>query len=349
MRIVLFLLFAFPLCAAAQPTHFWKIVKENNIWWFRSPEGKNEFISAVTTVQPFQQAISGPGYVASDFAGDNLDGWARRRAEKIPEYGFKAAGAWSNKAIFPYISHTRDLNLLLWTTVPISSPLWEKQVEDAVTKQVNPSDRNLIGYYLDNEINWQFHEQDAEKYFEVTSRLVRKYDPNHAILGVRFNRRPPKSVLVASIGRVDAHSVNVYSDAAMAWKQMFREIYNLTKVPIIVSEFSFYAQDNWSGNTNAKGFGGRRKSQDDRAFAYEFFVTGMEKTSFIIGCEWFQLNDEPPGGRLKDGEDLNVGVVNIEDKPYPIVKTIKRVTEKANEVHSTSDDSMSHPVWWEQN
>jgi hypothetical protein len=328
---------------------YWRLVQTaTGEWWFLSPEGDKEFVTAVTTVQPVQHARKGRGYVSKDFQGD-VGVWAGKTSQRVREAGFKAVGAWSHPSLrsLPY---SRDLNLWVSTKTPIDSVDWEGEVERHVIEQVVAlkTDRNLIGYYFDNEIKWHDPEvaKHAKRYFEVASRLVRKHDPNHLILGVRFNRRPPLDVLRASVGHVDAHSVNCYNDGGFLWRNMFKEMYQIVQRPIVISEFSVYSNDNRTGNTNSYAWWAGVASQHERGEAYKRFVVGAAETGFIVGCDYFQWADEPAGGRVRDGEDINTGVVDVFDEPYkPMVAASRWVGREVNAVHSRSNANQSGIIW----
>jgi hypothetical protein len=302
-----------------QPTqHFWTLSNGTLV----APGGKPNFLFGVTTVNPTQDSRSGPRFVSSDYHGDK-DVWAAKTALRVRQYGFNAAGAWSDDSLYRIMPHTRCLMLLQSTVNPISSPVWEDEVEQIVKQSISPHDANLIGYYTDNELNWRDLEPWADKYFEVTSRLVRKYDPNHLILGVRFNSKPPASVLKASMGRVDLHSVNSYYDNPLRAMELYKWIHEQTGVKLVVSEFSFYARENRSGNLNSLGWGGLCDTQEQRAENFTKFMNALPDC--VVGVEWFQWNDQPPGGRIKDGEDMNFGVVDINDVPYePLIDAVRR-------------------------
>ena len=186
----------------------------------------------------------------------------------------------------------------------------------------------------------------ADKYFEVTNRLIKKYDPNHLILGVRFNKRPPIDVLEASVGKIDVYSVNQYSNTPQAYKNMLKEIWEISDRPIIISEFSFFSQDGLSGNKNIDWPSeGRVANREQRAEYYYQFVGGMAGTSFMIGCDWFQWNDEPPSGRA-DGEDLNCGIVSIYDQPYTeMIEKVKKCSQELNRIHISSNSMQNSKTW----
>ena len=324
---------------------FWQIVKQNNIWWFRSPEGHLEFVTSVQGVLPYQYGIQKPDFVSSDYHGD-LNLWAEVTAGRAKNYGFKAIGPWNDSSIDAYMPYFRDLNILKCTNLSIDSPDWEKSIKDAIREQIEPlkNDKNLIGYFTDNEINWTQNAPYAEKYFSITSKLIKRFDPNHLILGVRFNKRAPLSVLYASKGKVDAHSLNQYGGA---YKNMIRDLYTICDTPVIISEFSYFCSPNPSGDKNLNwDSGGYVDTLANRARNYREFVNGLSSCSFVIGVGWFRWNDEPPSGREMDGEDLNCGIVDIYDTPYQdMVDAVRSTSGNVNLNHQYSDDNQDAPVW----
>ncbi|MEM6314292.1 MAG: hypothetical protein AAF743_09410, partial [Planctomycetota bacterium] len=263
--------------SVATPTHivgtpgFWRIERdEAGVWWFLSPDGEREFLNTVTTVQPFQlgRRENGPHYVSRDWTGEtsmdgDIDAWATATLDRVLDAGFKGMGAWSHPVFHEHdVPITRDLNIWTWMHGPakrLYHPDFKKIAEQAVEQQVTPlrDNRNLVGYYTDNELDWSdkssgpatyfdgwppcdpnrravmrairqvwadidafnadwftdlgsfddvdkwtalprkhpaaynqlleaFRGQLAADYFQITSDLVRKYDPNHLVLGVRY-------------------------------------------------------------------------------------------------------------------------------------------------------------------
>lgn len=160
----------------------------------------------------------------------------------------------------------------------------------------------------------------SEQYFRVTYNAIKKYDPNHLVLGCRFAYKPPDEVLQACIGYVDVISINCYTnpysnDLELRVRDLQR-IHEITGLPIMITEFSFKAMD--SGLPNTKGAGTPVKTQMERAEYYEEYVKTMIKQPFIIGYHWFQYADQPREGRF-DGENSNFGLVTIWDEPWEIL------------------------------
>lgn len=428
--------------AATQPTYklirgtegYWRIAQDSaGVWWFVSPDGKQEFLNGVTTVQPFQRGRveTGPHFVSSDWDGGidrtgNLDAWSRQTLQRVTDTGFKALGAWCHPQFHQLdVPMTRDLNIWAWMSGAAKrfySPDWATTAEHAIKVQVDllKDNRNLVGYYIDNELDWgdgvsgphvyfdylppddpnrlevirviqtvwtsieQFnadwnlsikswdelktwqtlppsHNKSysrlfaawlshlAEDYFRTTSTFIRKYDPNHLILGVRFKGYAPIEVVRASKGYTDAQSLNTYVSDARLDYEMFRMMYEESNQPIIIGEYSFHSLDGRSGNRNTVGFSAQVLDQQARADGYHLFTTRLAKVPWIIGADWFQWADEPPSGRSSDGEDVNFGVVDVDDREYDLLAdSIRQTAPMLNPLHASSlEEDAQQDVWRE--
>ena len=340
---------------------FWRVGRdEAGAWWFISPDGEREFLNSVTTVQPrlLGRDRNGPHYVARSYGNENLDLWAADAVRRVRDFGFKGIGAWSEPVLHRFdVPVTRDLNVSTWAhgIGPVFSSAWEASVEQAIRKQVEPlrDNRNLVGYYLDNELAWGRDDEQtyrvARRYFEVTTRLLRKYDPNHLVLGVRFRGEAPRQVVRASAGLTDAQSVNYYPNDAKLDRELFQSLHELSGgQPVIVSEYSFHALDGRSGNRNRFGFPAEVADQKARADGYRKMTTRLARLPYVIGADWFQWMDEPPSGRVRDGEDVNFGVVCVADEPYDLlVNAVRETTPLLNGLHGRSTADSYADVWRE--
>ncbi len=401
---------------------FWRIGRDaGGAWWFVAPDGRREFLNSVTTVQPQLDGRDPDGalFLSKDLdpkLGDDrrLAHWASTTVRRVKDVGFKAIGAWSEPSIHAQdVPASRDLNL--WTWVPwnarrLFSRGWTEAVEESVSRQVDPlrDNRNLVGYYLDNELDWTDagagpgvyfdylpigdpnraevlkiiatlwptidafnaawhtrlgswqdlaalqrlpHEPQASyerlysawlshlagEYFRRTTALVRRHDPNHLILGVRYRGFAPPEVVAASREYTDAQSINYYPADAKLDREMFRAMHELSGQPVIVTEYSFHALDNRSGARNTFGFDAQVPDQQARADGYRLMTTRLARVPFVIGADWFQWMDEPPSGRSRDGEDVNFGVVDIDDVPYePLAAAVRATTPLLNDLHAKS-------------
>ena len=160
---------------------FWRVAKtKQGVWWFVSPKGQVDFLNTVTTVQPEARGRDpmGPDFVSRDFdqrdvSPVSLDRWAHATVQRVQDAGFKGIGAWSNPMLHRCdIPMTQDLNLSSWTRggpeMLYGSPGWSAMIENAIKAQV-PSlrdNQNLVGYYLDNEMNWTDEYSGPRAYFD---------------------------------------------------------------------------------------------------------------------------------------------------------------------------------------
>ncbi|MGB9759213.1 MAG: beta-galactosidase [Thermoproteota archaeon] len=181
-----------------------------------------------------------------------------------------------------------------------------------------------------------FLEVLSRKYFQVVHDAIRKYDKNHLILGCRYAFKPPDEAIKGCIGYTDVISINAYTnpyndDLGKVIKDV-SQIYNITGLPVMITEFSFKAMD--SGLPNTKGAGVPVRTQSERAKYYEEYVKRILSEPFIVGYHWFEYVDEPAQGRF-DGENSNYGLVDINDKPWTIlVEKATSVNLLAEQVHN---------------
>ena len=191
---------------------------------------------------------------------------------------------------------------------------------------------------------WQ--EKLARDYFQTTTDILHKYDPNHLVLGVRFAGFAPKEVCRASRGITDAQSLNYYVPDGQIDPDMFKMINAESGQPIILSEYSFHALDGRSGNRNTFGFQAQVPDQQARAQAYGVMTSNLARVPYVIGADWFQWSDEPPSGRSADGEDVDFGMVDVDDRPYQLLAdAVRQTTPRLNPLHAVSATDAGRDVY----
>ncbi|WP_264875642.1 beta-agarase [Vibrio agarivorans] len=160
-------------------------------------------------------------------------------------------------------------------------------------------------------LNWQF----ANKYFEVVNKAVKVEFPNNLYLGARFADwgRTPETIDAAK-GHADVVSFNIYKDSITSedWQSDVLEQIESLDFPAIIGEFHFGALD--SGNF-ATGIVSAN-SQKERGDKYITYMESVLANDNFVGAHWFQYLDSPVTGRAWDGENYNVGFVNVTDTPY---------------------------------
>lgn len=157
----------------------------------------------------------------------------------------------------------------------------------------------------------------AERYYAVVKRSVRKYDTMHLILGDRYAQYYTLPVAQASAKFVDVASSNMgaeWNDGTLS-RFFLDTLHHATKKPILITEFYMAARENRSGNKNSSTAFPIVDTQAERAVAFGTNVRALAGLPYVVGAHWFQYYDEPTHGR-KDGEDFNMGLVDIHGKPY---------------------------------
>ena len=145
---------------------------------------------------------------------------------------------------------------------------------------------------------------------------LRAADPQALIFSDRLPIYYSQDAVRAMAPYVDVIATNYDLDGPDGWvaHYFFDGLAVLTGKPILVSEFFCAAMENRSGNKNT-GHLLKVRSQTERAMVVEKALQNFARCPYIVGTHWFQYYDEPQGGR-PDGEDYNMGLVNIYDRPY---------------------------------
>jgi hypothetical protein len=161
-----------------------------------------------------------------------------------------------------------------------------------------------------------FYTRIAEQYFRTIKATIKKVAPNQLYLGCRFAWTNPLAIRAAA-KYCDVLSFNLYM-RSISEAPIPADITG----PILIGEFHFGATDRGSFHPGLVPV----KGQKERSRSYEDYVHGVLKDPRFIGCHWFQYYDEPTTGRGFDGENYNVGLVDVADTPYPeMVDAIREV------------------------
>ena len=151
-----------------------------------------------------------------------------------------------------------------------------------------------------------FYTRIAERYFEVCRTEVKRVMPHQLYLGCRFAWHNDRAVRTAA-KYCDVLSFNRY-EYSVAEDHPPEGI----DLPMIIGEFHFGALDRGLFHPGLKA----TKDQNDRAVKYREYLEGALKNPWLVGAHWFEFRDEPLTGRF-DGENFQIGLVDICDTPYP--------------------------------
>jgi hypothetical protein len=169
-------------------------------------------------------------------------------------------------------------------------------------------------------------EKISRHYFKVTADAIRKADPNHMVLGIRWAGSAPEPVLRAN-DVFDVFSINIYRFEPPA--EQIHRIYDLVQKPVMIGEFHFGAAERGLAPSLVMV-----KDQIERGAAYQYYVERAAAQPVVVGTHYFQLCDQPVTGRF-DGENYNLGFVNVTDLPYPeLVRFAKETHRRVHAVHA---------------
>lgn len=152
----------------------------------------------------------------------------------------------------------------------------------------------------------EFYTKTAETYFSTIRRELKRVAPNQLYLGCRFawvNERAAR----AATKFCDVVSYNRY-----AYSVQDTKLPDGIDMPVVIGEFHFGALDRGLFHTGLR----RTESQQDRADKYADYVHSALRNPYIVGTHWFQYLDQATTGR-GDGENYQIGFVDICDRPYP--------------------------------
>jgi len=165
------------------------------------------------------------------------------------------------------------------------------------------------------------------RFITIINSAIKKYDPNHLNLGLRFGGNPPDEIIKASaaIG-FDVFSLNIYSYRINT--KTLEKIDELTGLPIMIGEFHF--------GTPGKGLApglAQTVNQKERGVAYSYYVENAAAHPSVVGTHWFQWLDQPSTGRY-DGENYNIGFLDVTDLPhYGLITEAIKTHEKIFGIH----------------
>ncbi|MCW5941970.1 MAG: hypothetical protein KIS66_07045 [Fimbriimonadaceae bacterium] len=157
----------------------------------------------------------------------------------------------------------------------------------------------------------------AARYYELCRDAIRRADPGALFLGDRYisNFYPEVAEEAGKVADIVSTNLNAnWSDGSFA-PFYLEELHRRARKPLLVTEFYMCAMQNRSGNMNdASGFP-TVSTQRERVEGLKRQLAAMFAKPYLVGAHWFQFYDEPMHGR-SDGENYNMGLVDIVGRPY---------------------------------
>jgi hypothetical protein len=307
------------------------------------------------------------------FGEDWYNKWMDMTFRRMKNWGLNTVANWSDKNLghsqqmaYVYTLDGWGFNPKTMGMPDVYDPNYAAEVDAAAKKQCSPlkNDPFLLGYFVGNEPPWPGREMDLidailngeetpmkealkdylsesdtperrvtfvydtyTRFITTVNSAIKKYDPNHLNLGLRFGGNPPEKIIKASssVG-FDVFSLNIYGYSA--YLDRLDRIDKITGLPIIIGEFHFGTP----GRGLAPGLA-QTISQEERGVAYRYYVENAAAHPSLVGTHWFQWWDQPSTGRF-DGENYNIGFVNVADIPYKeLVEAAKITHYRMKDIH----------------
>lgn len=190
---------------------------------------------------------------------------------------------------------------------------WEFFLTNAVANNTAKVDPDFKAFYA----------TILDSYYSACQAEVQLLTPGKLYLGSRFHKDNP-FIIAAAARHCDVISYNLYRTGLAGFG--FKDV----DVPLLATEFSFGSLDRgmfWPGL-------GPASDQEDRAALLENYVRTALENPNMVGAHWFAYNSEPVTGR-SDGENGQIGLVDVCDTPYPeTIAALRRVGGRLYAVRS---------------
>ena len=161
----------------------------------------------------------------------------------------------------------------------------------------------------------------AEEYFRVIREELKRAAPNKLYFGCRFAWVNDRAVRAAD-KYCDVLSFNLYYYDLSGYR-----LPDGVDKPVIIGEFHFGSLDRGMFHPGLCLV----PDQAGRASAYENYVRSALEHPNIVGTHWFLFGDQATTGRGGDGENYQIGLVDICDTPYS--ETVEAVRRMGREMY----------------
>jgi hypothetical protein len=339
----------------AKATGFFHVEQIDGVWWFIDPHGHLYLSAGVNGAGAGFGSGSAPVTKQADAAPN-------RTTRRLESWGFTTGGQGKPRTVM--LRWNLNRNMMFLGLPDVYGAEFASGIEQAAAQQCTPlrDDPLVIGYFIGNEPPWGGREGEVvdmilkgpesatktrlgeflaqgdtprrrrefvvaafERYLSLMNAAIRKYDPNHLNLGIRFGGNPAADVM--RMGRMfDVCSINVYEyeptkQLERAWRYAGR--------PILIGEFHIGVPENGLGAGLVQAM-----NQTERGIGYRYYVEQGLSLPYALGTHWFQWTDEPVTGRM-DGENYNIGFIDATGRPYPeLVEAAKATHKRLHDVHS---------------
>ena len=317
-----------------------------NDWYFNASTGNTGDISKVVNRLIYQGSCGFVGSYGNEIGTNNSKGgnttFAGNNTMNVFDPAFvewcdTKAQSLAEQKDDPYLlGRTMDNELpidknMLYNYLRLSplDPLYHYSYATAWTWLVNftgkenPTDADITDEMLQIFVGFVY-----DRFYYIGTSAIRKYDPNHMILGSRLLTgfmNQPWVFRFAGL-HLDCLTINWYGrwDIPPADLKFVAENAN---IPFMITEFYTKGMD--SGLDNTRGAGWVVKTQQDRGDFYQCYTLRLLECKNLVGWHWFQYIDNDPDPAViyttKDGVkiwrdqssvDANKGIISNTHEPY---------------------------------
>lgn len=337
--------------------HF-RTEKVNGKWWLVTPEGHLFYSLGINVIKIESDSPNGKSHPTwyestaqtsmtfptwnlqkkfgkTDFQSDYYDFILKR----LDSWGINTIGNWSDGNLTKL---SRKPYVLAAVARPSGLPYLDsgfynsldstfrskmiQAVADAFASQSSltkaKTDPMCIGFFIDNELTFPSDSAYFEPYFEACRAAIKSAAPNKLYLGCRFKGlRNTDALWNAAAKYCDVISSNSYVPTVEVFNRgSYAAAPNNLDKPVLHTEFHFGTMQRgmFSGGLCPVG------DQCARGRNYKRVVEGALNNSLFVGSHWFQYRDQPLVGR-GDGENYQIGFVDVCDRTYPQLTEAARV------------------------
>lgn len=352
----------------ATATGFFHVEQINGKWWFIDPHGHYFLSTGANGTSGRPGGGRGGAATGNTTAAQPVNNAntaadaAKKTAKRLASWGMTTGGEGRVNTVMLRWPNNRESTFL--GLPDVYSADFAANVDKAADTQCTPlkNDPLVLGYFVGNEPPWDTRESEVvdmilagpktatqdklktflaqgdnpkrrkefvitafEKYLDVICKAVKKYDPNHLNIGIRFGG-PPSDEVLATGHVFDVCSINVYEYEPT---KILDKVYRLTSRPILIGEFHIGVPANGLGAGLVQAM-----NQTERGVGYRYYMEQAASLDAFLGAHWFTWKDEPVLGR-GDGENYNIGMVDVTDRPYKeLVNAVKITNKRLFEVHN---------------
>jgi hypothetical protein len=306
--------------------------------------------------------------------GDAADSeWINTAVKRMQAWGLNTVGNWSSPAVArsnkaPFVLSLPGLQLEkgIMGLPDIYNPQYAKDIDRTIGIMAQQFRDNpwLLGYFVGNEQPWPGQEitlcdrilagadlpikkalqewqashgdtPDSKrafvydtfgKFLELVNATLKKHDPNHLNLGMRFGGDASDELLAVAGKHFDVFSFNCYR--MQPWVEFMDRVEALTGLPALIGEYHFGVPDRGM----AAGIV-QVATHRERGKAYRYYNEQGYGHPSLVGAHWFQWIDQANTGRM-DGENYNIGLLDITDRPYPdMVEAMQETHKRLYDIH----------------